>query len=44
MYFPSYSRIPHLMIVDIVSTAVGLRRGQSAVDSVRRIKAALKSR
>jgi len=44
MYFPSYSRIPHLMIMDIIATAVGLRRGQAAVENVRRIKAALREK
>lgn len=42
MYFPSYSRIPHLMIMDIISTAVGLKRGKAAVENVQRIKAALR--
>jgi len=41
MYFPSYSRIPHLMIMDFIATAVGLRRGQAAIENARRIKAAL---
>jgi RpiR family carbohydrate utilization transcriptional regulator len=44
MYFPSYSRIPHLMIMDIIATAVGLRRGQAAIENVRRVKAALRLR
>ncbi len=41
MHFPSYSRIPHLMIMDFIATAVGLRRGQAAIENVRRKKAAL---
>jgi RpiR family carbohydrate utilization transcriptional regulator len=41
-YFPSYSRIPHLMIVDIIATAVALKRSEQAIANAKRIRLALR--